>query len=495
GSALKTMLIGGSEFGNLTLTRLYTLHVVVLPVLAMVLLIAHVALMRREKLRLMKALAAPLPVAGSSIIDDFRGMEPYWPYQAARNLFVFTLLMGVVVAQVFVSPKLRERELAGEVGDWERDLPVAEISLEAPADRDIPYVARPEWYVRFLFELRHKVNKQREVLVTGALPLAVLVALFLLPFLEKILGRSLGHGLAVLLSLAGLAGAGYLTYMGYARDRLDQEFQEARRRELNFAGRALWLARQNGIPPEGPATLLQSDAKAKGALLFAAHCATCHSWNGHDGTGRILQEVVDGQKRPAVPTAADLAGFGTHEWIAGFLIRPSDNRYFGHVGRVRGGERLRNGEMVKWAAENVAPAGPVAERHLHAVAWLLAQEAERRDASAADPQTLVDGVAVFNGDLTNEKDEPLEFAQCLQCHALKSGDPDGLGVGGISPAPDLNGYGSRRWLKDFLRNPGDKRFYGKKNIMPAFDESRLSERELNLLVDWMRGEWSRPAKN
>lgn len=34
GGLLRTLLVGGAEFGNLTLTRLYTLHVVVLPVSA-----------------------------------------------------------------------------------------------------------------------------------------------------------------------------------------------------------------------------------------------------------------------------------------------------------------------------------------------------------------------------------------------------------------------------------------------------------------------------
>jgi ubiquinol-cytochrome c reductase cytochrome b subunit len=493
GPALKTMLVGGNEFGNLTLTRLYTLHVVVLPVLALLLLVIHVALMRREKLQLIRSLAAQTSVDRLVAGDTDDGLEPYWPFQTTRNLFVFGVLMALIIVQVAAYPKLRERGVAGTAGGWELDLPVAEIGLQSPADRDIPYTARPEWFVRFLFELRHMVDKRQEVLVTGALPLVVLLVLFVIPFFEKILGRTLGHLLAVGLSLAGVLGAGYLTYTGYERDRLDAEFQQARRRELNYAGRALWLARQNGIPPEGPVSLLNNDAKVKGELLFAAHCATCHTWNGHDGTGRITTEVVEGRKQPFTPTAADLAGFGTRDWIVAFLTNPSDARFFGHSDRVKGGERLKNGAMTKWAAENLAPQGPLTEAQLKGVAALLAREADRRDAVPIDPKEIEQGVALFNGDLTDDKNEPIEFAQCLQCHNLKAGDPDGLGSGGISPAPDLNGYGSKRWLKDFLRNPGDKRFYGKKNIMPAFDDSRLSERELDLLVDWMRGEWQRPV--
>ena len=38
GPAIKSLLIGGAEFGNLTLTRLYTLHVILLPTAAIFLL-------------------------------------------------------------------------------------------------------------------------------------------------------------------------------------------------------------------------------------------------------------------------------------------------------------------------------------------------------------------------------------------------------------------------------------------------------------------------
>jgi len=101
---------------------------------------------------------------------------------------------------------------------------------------------------------------------------------------------------------------------------------------------------------------------------------------------------------------------------------------------------------------------------------------------------------VFTGDAVDAQGEPLEYAQCLQCYELKAGDPEGSGSGGISPGLDLNGYGSEQWLVDFVRNPGEKRFYGKKNMMPALDTERLPERELRLLIQWMRVEWQGSQK-
>ena len=54
---------------------------------------------------------------------------------------------------------------------------------------------------------------------------------------------------------------------------------------------------------------------------------------------------------------------------------------------------------------------------------------------------------------------------------------------------------SRQWLTDFISDPAHERFYGEKNDnMPAFfkdaanpKNNKLSRRELEMLVDWLRG--------
>ena len=73
-------------------------------------------------------------------------------------------------------------------------------------------------------------------------------------------------------------------------------------------------------------------------------------------------------------------------------------------------------------------------------------------------------------------------------------------LGGLGDAPDLTGYGSRQWLVGIIRDPADKRFYGDANDrMPAYAETpedparnRLTDREVGLLADWLRGDWTRP---
>ena len=84
---------------------------------------------------------------------------------------------------------------------------------------------------------------------------------------------------------------------------------------------------------------------------------------------------------------------------------------------------------------------------------------------------------------------------CTECHTFHGK--------GTASGPDLTGYGSRDWLIGIISNAAHKRFYGKENDrMPAFAESTtdpkknvLSRQELELLVDWLRGEWYEPEKN
>ena len=78
---------------------------------------------------------------------------------------------------------------------------------------------------------------------------------------------------------------------------------------------------------------------------------------------------------------------------------------------------------------------------------------------------------------------------CMDCHKFHDNGEDS--------APDLTAYGSREWLIAFISNPEHERFYGDRNDrMPAFGEEKsLSPDEIELVTDWLRGEWYRPSGN
>lgn len=78
------------------------------------------------------------------------------------------------------------------------------------------------------------------------------------------------------------------------------------------------------------------------------------------------------------------------------------------------------------------------------------------------------------------------FTTCSNCHAGAGGEFEaGTDNSGV---PELNGYGSPDWLREFIRDPGSAQFYGDKNKMPAFAE-KLSPRELDLLVRFLTGDY------
>ena len=85
-------------------------------------------------------------------------------------------------------------------------------------------------------------------------------------------------------------------------------------------------------------------------------------------------------------------------------------------------------------------------------------------------------------------------SKCGGCHKFRDGGNEG--------GPDLTGYGSREWLSQFISNPAHERFYGEKNDrMPAFvahaagsPQNILSQQKLDLIVDYLRGDWYEPEK-
>lgn len=111
-------LQGGSEYGSLTLTRFYTLHVFVLPASLAVLAAAHLALFRRHGV-------TPSVKADTSRFDRF------FP----KQMFLDTAAVLAVLASVLY---LAVRDHGAP--------------LDAPADPSSDYPARPEWYFLALFQ-------------------------------------------------------------------------------------------------------------------------------------------------------------------------------------------------------------------------------------------------------------------------------------------------------------------------------------------------------
>ena len=85
-------------------------------------------------------------------------------------------------------------------------------NLDAPADpSSSDYPARPEWYFLSLFQMLKLFPGSREIIGTIVIPTSLLVIMMLLPFLDRLLPRSLAHFLACGFVFAVVAGGGFLT--------------------------------------------------------------------------------------------------------------------------------------------------------------------------------------------------------------------------------------------------------------------------------------------
>ncbi len=249
GENLKTLLQGGSQLGNLTLTRFFALHVFVLPGLLIGLVVAHLYLFR------VHGVTPPWWESDEQLEAE---KEPFWPGQAFKDA-VFALVFLVVL-----------------IG-WTQWWPAP---LEPQADPSQPYQARPEWYFMFMFFLLQFFKGPYEIVGTFVLPTLFFGVLFFWPFLDRSPHRDpRRRPLAISLLGLGTFGLVGLTVFAIATDVRMQE-------------PALAVAQTPPPPPQaGPVQSLDV------AKLYSTHCASCH---GMDGTGNPV--------RVAMPSIADFTG-------------------------------------------------------------------------------------------------------------------------------------------------------------------------------------------
>ena len=160
----------------------------------------------------------------------------------------------------------------------------------------LEYPARPEWYLLFLYQLRHYFDGPWEIIATAVIPAVAGVLFFLLPLLG--LGRmhKFAHVFGVIV-IVGLLGSGVtLTALALVKDYRDDMVQTQRRNADVRAQRSIQLA-ANGIPRTGARALLRQDPMTRGGELFQQQCASCHSYKSLFKKGEF--------------NASDLAGFGS----------------------------------------------------------------------------------------------------------------------------------------------------------------------------------------
>ena len=441
GPSLQKLVVGGSDYGHHTLTRFFALHAGVLPGLMIAAIAAHVALFRKH---------------GITAKQPYRKPEAnFWPDQVLMD---GVACLAVLASVVYLTVRHHGAE------------------LHAPADPTQPFnAARPEWYFLFLFEflkldfLTQWFGHQGELVGAIVIPGVVMGILAGMPFIG---GWRLGHRFNLGFLGVVLVGAVLLTVKSLRSDAANPGFQAAVIQAQTDADRMVTLIQANGgIPRDGAVALLNQDPATVGPRLFAQHCASCHRYGGHDGLGVVSAEA---------PSAPDLRGFGSAVWLRGLLNPEQITNGFYY-----GGTKFRTGKMARYVQEKL-PAlkakDPAAMASMiEAVVAEADLPANRAGLAARTPQIEVGRVHVST-----------TFG-CTDCHAFQKADED-------ATAPTLTGWGSRDWMVRLISDPTHADFYGKRNDrMPSYlKDGRLSEREIGLIVDWIRedtapGAWLKPV--
>jgi ubiquinol-cytochrome c reductase cytochrome b subunit len=277
GDKIRALAIGGNDYGNLTLTRFYALHIIVLPILVGLLVGVHIWLARRH---------GTTPRAARENLPA----QPRWPGQALWNVAAMAVAFGVLA--IYTSG--HHADLAG------------------PANLSEAYDARPLWYFRWLYELR-VIAGSMEKPVALAAPAVVLGFLIALPLLD-------GHGdravrarqtwlTATAIVLALVSG---LTLSSFRRDAANEDLQK-RLDVLEQRGKqARALAMKYGVPSSGGLDVFATPPMYRARQLFEQRCKSCHDAQSKERKGPIIA-----------------IGHGNRAWIAGFLTQPSGDAFWG----------------------------------------------------------------------------------------------------------------------------------------------------------------------
>lgn len=174
GEYVQRLLGSDSSIGVVTFARFYALHVLLLPPITTLLIVLHVFLVRRHGV-------APKPGEVET--------KKFFPEQVFKDTLAIFIVFAALV--------------------------VVSIVLDAPLGRladptDTSYIPRPEWYFLFLFQTLKFFEGSLEIIGSVVLPTLAILALFLVPFLDRgsaaPVKRRLGAIGVVLVAIAGWGG-------------------------------------------------------------------------------------------------------------------------------------------------------------------------------------------------------------------------------------------------------------------------------------------------
>jgi quinol-cytochrome oxidoreductase complex cytochrome b subunit/mono/diheme cytochrome c family protein len=272
GPYLSRLLGSQGSVGNVTFSRFYALHTVLLPPLIMILIGIHIYLVRKHGV--------------AAAVGDTAPKRKFFPEQ------VFKDTVGVAVAFIILFTMAV----------------VAKVPLERLADpTDTAYFPRPEWYFLFLFQSLKFFKGPLETVGSVVLPGVAVLTLFLIPFIDRgpmiRLGKRTFAISFVLLAAIAWTGLTTAAVVTTPRNQESAEDTSTPATETPEAAAPASTPTPNpqpqapGVVPAAPVPTLAAwqrlaPEELAGLGLFQKQgCTGCHAVGGKNGVGPDLTKM------------------------------------------------------------------------------------------------------------------------------------------------------------------------------------------------------------
>ena len=251
GPILKIILRGGETMGQLTLSRFFAIHIVILVPALLFLVAVHVASFRTTG------------VVGAWSSEKRKQTGLFWPDQVFKDTVVLTTVIFITLTLSVFSPP----------------------PFTGPADpSNSTYLPKPEWNFLFLYQALKYFKGPLETIGTAGVPTVLIGLLVLLPFIDRKPERNPALRPVAMISLAVYAGIiitltviGYLS-PGYAVMPAPKTKSKVTKQTTEKEAQPLPDTSQH------PAAGVDA-AGMPGAKLFSSEtCIDCHSVHGKGGS-------------------------------------------------------------------------------------------------------------------------------------------------------------------------------------------------------------------
>jgi len=270
GGFIEKLMRGGTQIGQLTLSRFYAMHVFYIPALIFLFVAIHIYLFRKA--------GAAGPVSES----------PVKPKQKTESFYPRQLVMDLIFTVCLVTA----------LGFFAYFDPAGLGPLANPADTN--YLPRPDWYFRPLFEWLKLFHGNYEILRIIIIPTIIAILFVGLPFIDRRLERRpwrrpVAMGIFSLVFIALVSLGAYSYHQDATNKDVATQLAQQHKMEVQFMKEPF-----KPLMAGGAATAQSSKASgplvAEGKKIFQSHmCSACHG-EGAVGTPVAPRLIGIGQK-------------------------------------------------------------------------------------------------------------------------------------------------------------------------------------------------------